>query len=229
VSRQSGERQWPLRSLRTAFCSLRSDNSLLEHRLRVVTAIVVSQFSFAGALAVHPSRRRRSHKLNLRFNEHHRVPFQPRGGSGFNRSCSSMWSWCSFGAPIVEFVAKKHYERAQNFAVRGFEYLAEEDQYRCPEGEHLKLLTQDNENRPSAYQISTSCQLCRLKNLARRTATSGKLRVHLPHGRRSRWENSTGAFRAIMFLAATLVCALCPLLWAGKPGTGLFVITQVGV
>jgi hypothetical protein len=43
-----------------------------------------------------------------------------------------------FGARIVEFVAKKHYERAQKFAVRGFEYLAEEDQYRCPEGEHLK-------------------------------------------------------------------------------------------
>jgi uncharacterized membrane protein YkgB len=32
---------------------------------------------------------------------------------------------------------------------------------------------------------------------------------------------------AIMFLAATLVCALCLLLWAGKAGTGLFVITQV--
>ena len=32
---------------------------------------------------------------------------------------------------------------------------------------------------------------------------------------------------AIMFLAATLVCALCLLLWAGKPGTGLFVIAQV--
>jgi hypothetical protein len=32
---------------------------------------------------------------------------------------------------------------------------------------------------------------------------------------------------AIMFLAATLVCALCLLLWAGKPGTGLFVIVQI--
>jgi hypothetical protein len=32
---------------------------------------------------------------------------------------------------------------------------------------------------------------------------------------------------AIMFLAATLVCGLCLRLWAGKPGTGLFVITQV--
>ena len=67
------------------------------------------------------------------------------------------------GARIVEFVAKKHYERARNFAVQGFEYLAEEDQYRCPEGEHLKLLKRDNENRLAVYQISTSCQFCRLK------------------------------------------------------------------
>ena len=67
------------------------------------------------------------------------------------------------GARIVEFVAKKHYERARNFAVQGFEYLAEEDQYRCPEGEHLKLLKRDNENRLAIYQIRTSCQFCRLK------------------------------------------------------------------
>jgi hypothetical protein len=32
---------------------------------------------------------------------------------------------------------------------------------------------------------------------------------------------------AIMFLAATLVCSLGLVLWAGKPGTGLFVITLV--
>jgi hypothetical protein len=67
------------------------------------------------------------------------------------------------GARIVEFVAKKHYERARNFAVLGFEYLEQEDQYRCPEGEHLKLLKLDNENRLAVYQISTSCQSCRLK------------------------------------------------------------------
>ena len=36
------------------------------------------------------------------------------------------------GARIVEFVAMKHFERARDFAVRGFDYLAEEDQYRCP-------------------------------------------------------------------------------------------------
>jgi hypothetical protein len=30
-----------------------------------------------------------------------------------------------------------------------------------------------------------------------------------------------------MLLAATLVCGLCLLLWAGKPGTGLFVIAQL--
>jgi hypothetical protein len=30
-----------------------------------------------------------------------------------------------------------------------------------------------------------------------------------------------------MFFAATLVCALCLLLWAGKPGTGFFVSAQI--
>jgi hypothetical protein len=60
-----------------------------------------------------------------------------------------------------------------NFAVQGFEDLAKEDQYRCPEG-HRRI--------------------------------SG-----------------------IMFLAATLVCALCLLLWAGKPGTGLLIAQVVSV
>ena len=32
---------------------------------------------------------------------------------------------------------------------------------------------------------------------------------------------------AIMFLAATIVCAVCLLLWAGKPGTGFFLVAQV--
>ena len=97
------------------------------------------------------------------------------------------------GARIVEFVAKKHFERARDFAVRGFEYLAEEDQYRCPEGEHLKLLKRENENRLAIYQISTSCQFCRLKKSARRTPRPGRSRVHSPHGPRPRWENSIGA------------------------------------
>jgi hypothetical protein len=131
------------------------------------------------------------------------------------------------GARIVEFVAKKHYERARNFAVQGFEYLEQEDQYRCPEGEHLKLLKRDNENRLAVYQISTSCQFCRLKEsctphsdarqVTRSLATWAEAEVGKFHRRIS----------AIMFLAATLVCALCLLLWVGKSGTGFFVITQV--
>jgi len=131
------------------------------------------------------------------------------------------------GARIVEFVAKKHYERAQNFAVRGFQYVAEEDHYRCPEGKHLKLVKRDNENRLAVYQIKTSCEFCRLKEsctpdshvrqITRSLATWAEAEVGKFHRRIS----------AIMFLAATLVCALCLVLWAGKPGTGLFVITQV--
>ena len=130
-------------------------------------------------------------------------------------------------ARIVEFVAKKHYERAQNFAVRGFHYVAEEDHYRCPEGEHLKLVERDNEARLAVYQIKTSCTFCRLKEsctpdshvrqITRSLATWAEAEVGKFHRRIS----------AIMFLAATLVCALCLLLWAGKPGTGLFVITLV--
>ena len=131
------------------------------------------------------------------------------------------------GARIVEFVAKKHYERAQNFAVRGFEYDAEEDHYRCPEGEHLKLVRRDHEKRLAVYQIKTSCAFCRLKEsctphshvrqITRSLATWAEAEVGKFHRRIS----------AIMFLAATLVCALCLLLWAGKPGTGLFAITLV--
>ena len=131
------------------------------------------------------------------------------------------------GARIVEFVARKHYERARNFAVQGFEYLEEEDQYRCPEGEHLKLLKQDNENRLAVYQIGTSCQFCRLKEscaphsharqVTRSLVTWAEAEVGKFHRRVS----------AIMLLAATFICALFLLLWAGKPGTGLFVIAQI--
>ncbi len=131
------------------------------------------------------------------------------------------------GARIVEFVAKKHYERAQNFAAQGFEYVAEEDHYRCPEGEHLKLVKRDHDKRLAVYQIKTSCAFCRRKEsctphshvrqITRSLATWAEAEVGKFHRRIS----------AIMFLAATIICALCLLLWAGKPGTGLFVITLV--
>src|SRR5262245_33385956 len=131
------------------------------------------------------------------------------------------------GARIVEFVAKKHYQRAQDFGIRGFQYVEEEDHYRCPEGEHLKLVKRDHEKRLAIYQIKTSCASCRLKEsctphshvrqITRSLATWAEAEVGKFHRRIS----------AIMFLAATLVCALGLLLWAGKPGTGLFVIALV--
>src|SRR5215468_10596206 len=112
------------------------------------------------------------------------------------------------GARIVEFVAKKDY-------------------YRCPEGEHLNLVKRDHEKQLAVYQIKTSCEFCRLKEsctphsharqITRSLATWAEAEVGKFHRRIS----------AIMFLAATLVCALCLLLWVGKPGTGLFLITQV--
>jgi hypothetical protein len=131
------------------------------------------------------------------------------------------------GARIVEFVAKKHYERAQNFAVRGFQYVVEEDHYRCPEGEHLTLVNRDHEKQLAVYQIKTSCVSCRLKDsctphshvrqITRSLATWAEAEVGKFHRRIS----------AIMFLAATLVCAVCLFLWVREPGTGLFVVTLV--
>src|SRR5262245_42599966 len=131
------------------------------------------------------------------------------------------------GARIVEFVAKKHYRRAQEFAARGFQYFAEGDHYRCPEGEHLKLLKRDNENRLAVYRIRTSCKTCRLKE----SCTPHSHARHITRSLVTWAEAEVGKFHrrisAIMFLAATLICALCLLLWAGKPGTGLFVIAEL--
>ena len=131
------------------------------------------------------------------------------------------------GARIVEFVAKKHYQRAQDFAARGFQYFADGDHYRCPEGEHLKLLKRDNENRLAVYQIRTSCKSCRLKESCTPHSQARQITRSLVT-----WaEAEVGEFHrrisAIMFLAATLVCALCLLLWSGKPGRGLFVIAEI--
>src|SRR5262249_6929384 len=85
----------------------------------------------------------------------------------------------------------------------------------------------DNETRLAVYQIKTSCAFCRLKEsctpdshvrqITRSLATWAEAEVGKFHRRIS----------AIMFLAATLVCAVGLLLWAGKPGTGLFAIAQI--
>src|SRR5262245_35665588 len=131
------------------------------------------------------------------------------------------------GARIVEFVAKKHYRRAQEFAARGFQYFAEGDHYRCPEGENLTLLKRDNENRLAVYQIKTSCKSCRLKESCTPHSQARQITRSLVT-----WaEAEVGKFHrrisAVMFLAATLVCILCLVLWAGKPGAGLFVIGAI--
>ena len=73
---------------------------------------------------------------------------------------------CRFGAcwGADRGICRQETLRARTQLCRaGVEYLAEEDQYRCPEGEHLKLLKRDNENRLAIYQIRISCQFCRLK------------------------------------------------------------------
>jgi hypothetical protein len=100
--------------------------------------------------------------------------------------------------------------------VQGFEYLAEEDQYRCPEGEHLKLLKRDNENRLAIYQIRTSCQFCRLKESCAPHSDARQVTRSLATWAEAEVENSTVHQRDYA-LAAALVCALCPLLSAGKP------------
>ena len=67
-------------------------------------------------------------------------------------------------ARLFEFVAQGHFERARRHAHQGFEYVADEDHYRCPEGERLSLHLRDEPKRLAVYRAPAQrCNDCALK------------------------------------------------------------------
>ena len=133
------------------------------------------------------------------------------------------------GARIVEFVAKKHFERARDFAVRELTTSRRRTNTAAQKANISSCSSVTTENRLAVYQIRTSCQFCRLKASCAPHSESPTGHAFLLAGVDQ--PAGSGQFHrrisVIMFLAGTILCAVCLLLWAGKPGTGLFVIAQV--
>jgi hypothetical protein len=126
------------------------------------------------------------------------------------------------GAGVVERLARVHFERARRHGQQGFEYVAEEDHYLCPEGERLSLHVLEEPRRLAVYRAPTSrCGTCRLKD------------VCVPHGEEREiyrsladWaETDVGRFHrrisGLMFAAACALSVVGLWRWGGGAGTGL--------
>src|SRR5262245_14764217 len=68
------------------------------------------------------------------------------------------------GARVTELLARAHFAQAHRRAQRGFEYIAEEDRYRCTEGERLYLHSLDSARGLAVYQaLPDRCNSCTRK------------------------------------------------------------------
>ena len=129
-----------------------------------------------------------------------------------------------FGARAVEHLAQYHFTRARRHAELGFEYIAEEDHYRCPEGERLALHVVEPARRLAVYQAPAErCNGCRLKAACTPHDEGRKVFRSL-----AAWsETDVGRFHqrisVLMFTAATVLTAVGLARWGGGPGTGLIV------
>jgi len=125
------------------------------------------------------------------------------------------------GARITELLARMHFARARRRAERGFEYIAEEDHYRCSEGERLVLDRLEHERGIAVYQApAETCARCALKKACTPQSDGRRLYRSL-----ITWaETDLGRFHrrisALMFGAAGVLTLAAVFRWSGSPGTG---------
>src|SRR5262249_61407844 len=68
------------------------------------------------------------------------------------------------GARITALLARMHFALARQRAERGFEYVVEEDHFRCPEGERLSRQSRDAPGGLAIYQAPPDrCEKCSRK------------------------------------------------------------------
>ena len=125
------------------------------------------------------------------------------------------------GARITELLARMHFAHARLRAERGFEYVAEEDHYRCSEGERLGLYRVEHERGIAVYQArAETCERCALKAACTPQSDSRRLYRSL-----IAWaETDVGRFHrrisVLMFGAAGVLALGAAWRWSGSPGTG---------
>jgi hypothetical protein len=126
------------------------------------------------------------------------------------------------GAHLIEALARSHFARARRYAEQGFAYDADEDQYRCPQGETLQREESDAAGRLAVYRaLASSCNACPLKGSC--TPHDQGRQVYRPL---AVWaETDVGRFHQrlslLMFAAAGVLSAAGLVRWTGRPGMGL--------
>ncbi len=129
------------------------------------------------------------------------------------------------GARVIEILARMHLARAARHAEEGFEYLADQDRYRCAGGEHLALHRQEPERQLAIYHATPEqCHTCRLKESCAPHGTGRRVYRSL-----ATWaESDLGKFHQrvslLMFSAGGLLTAVALFKFTGRPGTGYLLI-----
>ena len=126
------------------------------------------------------------------------------------------------GAHLIEALARLHFARARRYAEQGFRYDADEDHYRCPQGETLHREESDADGRLAVYRApASSCNACPLKG----TCTPHEEGRHVYRPLAVWAETDVGRFHQrlslLMFAAAGVLCAAGLVRWTGRPGMGL--------
>jgi hypothetical protein len=129
------------------------------------------------------------------------------------------------GARLSEVLARAHFERARRYAEGGFEYDADADRYRCPQGERLALHLVEPESRLAVYRApASSCNDCPLKA----SCTPHGEGRHLYRPLAAWAETDIGRFHrrlSLLMVGVGVIFSAGGLTrWAGQPGTGLLLL-----
>ncbi|HEY1376430.1 MAG TPA: hypothetical protein VGF55_06530 [Gemmataceae bacterium] len=132
------------------------------------------------------------------------------------------------GARGVEFLARAHFERARRHAHAGFEYVEEEDHYRCPTGAKLSLHVLEPRSRLAVYRAPVHhCAGCHRKH---ECVPHGEAR-HIYHSLAAWAETDVGRFHqwlsVVLFAVAVAISAAGLVKWAGQAGMGAFAVMGV--
>jgi hypothetical protein len=130
------------------------------------------------------------------------------------------------GARITELLARAHFAHARRRAEQGFEYVAEDDHYRCREGERLTRHSVDSSRGLVVYQtLPDRCGSCALKKVCVPQADSRRVYRSL-----ITWaETDVGRFHRrvsmLMFAAAAVFSLAGTWKWSFGPGTGYLIVS----
>jgi hypothetical protein len=125
------------------------------------------------------------------------------------------------GARVFEALARFHFDRARRYAEQGFEYDADMDHYRCPQGERLALHLVEPEGRLAVYRApASSCNGCPLKE----SCTPHDEGRHIYRPLAAWAETDIGRFHRrlslLMFGVGAVQSGAGLVRWWAQPGTG---------